>query len=66
MLRTSDGWKLPQKYSSRKLSHQADKLLELSGLAAIFDALLSKLEESRSKDEYLAGIWRHDLVRGFC
>ncbi|PQE23294.1 het domain-containing protein [Rutstroemia sp. NJR-2017a BVV2] len=43
-------------YAPRILSKQTDKLPAISGVAEVFRFLL--------KDDYLAGLWRHDLIRG--
>ena len=51
-------WKIVEEYTSRSLTHEnEDKLVALSGVArrvAMYDHL--------KDDEYLAGIWRHDLL----
>jgi hypothetical protein len=44
-------------YSARNLTHEADKLPAISGLAAA----VARLVEG---DVYLAGIWEGDLIRG--
>jgi hypothetical protein len=44
-------------YSSRNLTYEIDKLRAVSGLAAAVAAVVPK-------DVYLAGIWKHDLIRG--
>jgi hypothetical protein len=44
-------------YSRRKLSVKTDKLLAISGLAAALAKLLPE-------DEYLAGLWRGNLLKG--
>ena len=46
-------WEILQEYSDRDLSHSGDRLLAISGIATHYSEVL--------KDEYLAGIWRHDL-----
>lgn len=43
-------------YSMRTLSYPEDRLLAISGIANYYSTVL--------KDEYLAGIWRHDLPAG--
>ncbi|ESZ97871.1 hypothetical protein SBOR_1747 [Sclerotinia borealis F-4128] len=50
--------KMVQDYNNRQLTHRTDKFPALSGLAFEFAYLLD--------DEYLAGLWRKDLVRGLC
>ncbi|KUJ19671.1 HET-domain-containing protein [Mollisia scopiformis] len=45
-------------YSQRKLSVLSDKFPAVSGLAAEYSYLL--------KDDYIAGLWRKDLIRGLC
>lgn len=45
-------------FTGRNLTVQADVLPALSGLAAAFQNLL--------RDEYVAGLWRRDIVRGMC
>lgn len=45
-------------YSKRKLSVPSDKFPAISGLAAEYSYML--------KDEYVAGLWRNDLIRGLC
>jgi hypothetical protein len=48
--------KIVDVYASRSLSKQTDKLPAISGVAEVFRLQL--------KDDYLAGLWRHDLIRG--
>jgi hypothetical protein len=43
-------------YSQRRLSYRSDKLNALTGIAREFQSCLN--------DEYLAGLWKGDLVRG--
>ncbi|CAD6443154.1 0ff965df-c0aa-415f-8b85-65222d292d4c [Sclerotinia trifoliorum] len=50
--------RMVQDYNSRQLTHRTDKFPALSGLALEFAYLLG--------DEYVAGLWRKDLVRGLC
>ncbi|THV48837.1 hypothetical protein BGAL_0225g00160 [Botrytis galanthina] len=50
--------KMVQDYNSRRLTHRSDKFPALSGLALEFAYLLN--------DEYVAGLWKKDLVRGLC
>lgn len=45
-------------YTGRNLTVQSDILPALSGLASAFQNLL--------RDEYCAGLWKRDLVRGMC
>ncbi|KAF7943106.1 hypothetical protein EAE96_011049 [Botrytis aclada] len=47
-----------QDYNNRKLTHRSDKFPALSGLALEFAYLLN--------DEYVAGLWKKDVVRGLC
>ncbi|KAB8293290.1 hypothetical protein EYC80_007619 [Monilinia laxa] len=47
-----------QDYNNRQLTHRTDKFPALSGLAREFAYLLD--------DEYVAELWRKDLVRGLC
>ncbi|KAF7874545.1 uncharacterized protein EAF02_008522 [Botrytis sinoallii] len=50
--------KMVQDYNNRKLTHRSDKFPALSGLALEFAYLLN--------DEYVAGLWKKDIVRGLC
>ncbi|KAM0143873.1 hypothetical protein ACHAP3_001139 [Botrytis cinerea] len=50
--------KMVQDYNNRKLTHRSDKFPALSGLALEFAYLLD--------DEYVAGLWKKDLIRGLC
>ncbi|KAH6677104.1 heterokaryon incompatibility protein-domain-containing protein [Halenospora varia] len=50
--------KLVQGYSSRKLTVTSDKFPGLSGLASECSFLLN--------DQYVAGIWKDDIIRGLC
>ncbi|OCL07138.1 HET-domain-containing protein, partial [Glonium stellatum] len=51
------GWyKMVQDYTSRAITYETDKLPALSALAARV--------AQESKDTYLAGIWKGDLLRG--
>ncbi|KAG7005722.1 hypothetical protein G7Y79_00018g045290 [Physcia stellaris] len=45
-------------FTGRNLTVQTDVLPALSGIAAAFQNLL--------QDDYCAGLWRHDIVRGLC
>ena len=45
-------------YTSRNLSVQSDILPALSGLASAFQNLL--------RDQYCAGLWKNDIIRGMC
>lgn len=45
-------------FTGRNLTVQADVLPALSGLAAAYQNPL--------RDEYVAGLWRRDIVRGMC
>ncbi|KLO89367.1 tol protein [Fusarium fujikuroi] len=51
-------YRLVQLYGQRHLSIPSDKLPAISGLASIF--------AERLGDQYLAGLWRSDLVVGLC
>ncbi|KAI1027258.1 hypothetical protein LB504_008092 [Fusarium proliferatum] len=51
-------YRLVQLYGQRHLSVPSDKLPAISGLASIF--------AERLGDQYLAGLWRSDLVVGLC
>lgn len=46
-------------YSERKLTYASDKLLAISGIASIFNAMLPG-------DQYLAGLWKSRLLEGLC
>ncbi|KAF7918709.1 uncharacterized protein EAE97_011804 [Botrytis byssoidea] len=50
--------KMVQDYNNRRLTHRSDKFPALSGLALEFAYLLN--------DEYVAGLWKKDIVRGLC
>jgi hypothetical protein len=52
----NDWYKLVQKYSLCRLTYATDLFPALSGLAKAFANLL--------KDEYIAGLWRNDLLNG--
>ena len=45
-------------YTGRNLTVQSDVLPALSGLAIAFQNLL--------RDEYCAGLWKNDIIRGMC
>ncbi|KAF4345167.1 tol [Fusarium beomiforme] len=45
-------------YGKRELSKPSDKLPAISGLASIF--------AERLGDEYIAGLWRSDIIEGLC
>lgn len=45
-------------YTGRDLTVQSDILPALSGLASAFQNLL--------RDEYCAGLWKNDIIRGMC
>lgn len=45
-------------YTGRNLTVQSDVLPALSGLASAFQNLL--------RDEYCAGLWKNDIIRGMC
>ncbi|SMR49415.1 unnamed protein product [Zymoseptoria tritici ST99CH_3D1] len=47
---------LVRDYSRRRLTYEDDRLPAISGLASRF--------ETYTKDEYLAGLWKSDLLRG--
>jgi len=49
-------YKLVEQYSKRTLTKESDRLPALGGLASKFGQLLGS--------EYLAGLWRVDLIRG--
>lgn len=54
-----DLWRnMVQDYASRELTHRTDKFPALSGLAREFAYMLD--------DEYVAGLWRKDLLKGLC
>jgi len=57
--RTLPAWSLAVQYYSRlSLTYSRDKLVALSGIARWF--------QNVSGDEYVAGLWRHDLERQLC
>jgi hypothetical protein len=45
-------------YSKRKLTYETDRLPAISGLAKIFSEYISH--------EYVAGLWKGDLLKGLC
>lgn len=45
-----------RQYSAASLTKQSDRLIAISGLAKHFESALG--------DQYLAGLWKHDLLRG--
>jgi hypothetical protein len=49
-------YSLVAQYSERELTRASDKLVALSGVARVFS--------SYAEDEYVAGLWQGDLVRG--
>ncbi|OJD40376.1 heterokaryon incompatibility protein [Diplodia corticola] len=49
---------LVENYSKRRLTYEADKLPALSGVAREMQTMM--------QDEYLAGLWRKDIVEGLC
>ncbi|KAF4945964.1 hypothetical protein FGADI_11537 [Fusarium gaditjirri] len=51
-------YRLVRLYAQRHLSVPSDKLPAVSGLASVF--------AERLDDQYLAGLWRSDLVVGLC
>lgn len=51
-------YRLLQLYGKRSLSRASDTLPAISGLAAIF--------ATRLDDQYVAGLWRSDMIRGLC
>ena len=52
-------------YSSRALSYETDKLPTVAGLAAHFLSTFSRPgDDLGTKGQYLAGLWREDLIRG--
>lgn len=51
-------YEIVKDFTGRNLTVQADVLPALSGLAAAFQNIL--------RDEYVAGLWRRDIVRGMC
>ncbi|KAM3076281.1 hypothetical protein ACMFMG_006215 [Clarireedia jacksonii] len=54
-----DLWRnMVQDYAIRELTHRTDRFPALSGLATEFAYLLD--------DEYVAGLWRKDLLKGLC
>lgn len=53
-------WTIVEEYTSRSLTHESeDKLVALSGVARRV-----AMNDHLKGDEYLAGIWRHDLPFG--
>ncbi|KAK8061210.1 heterokaryon incompatibility protein-domain-containing protein [Apiospora hydei] len=57
-----DWYSVVQQFSARDLTKESDKLPALGGLAAYFAVRLLNGKDS----EYLAGLWREDMVSGFC
>jgi hypothetical protein len=45
-----------EEYSAKMITHPTDRLPALSGIAQIM--------QERTGDEYIAGLWRRDLVAG--
>lgn len=52
-------YSIAENYSSRTLTEPSDKLVALSGLASLLAGSIPG-----GSDDYLAGIWRHDLAEG--
>jgi hypothetical protein len=52
---------LIEEYTQRKFTHISDRLVAISGLAQIFGNMIRSI---RSHDEYVAGLWKPDLIRG--
>jgi hypothetical protein len=48
---------LVEDYTPRRFKHIEDRLVAISGLAKIFGDLIQD-------DEYVAGLWRRDMIRG--
>ena len=56
---TRDEWlNLVEAFSARQLTMAKDKLVAISGLARVI--------AGESKDEYLAGLWRSNILAGLC
>ena len=51
-----------QKYSNKRLNQESDKLPAISGLASYVVNELAAVVQG--KDQYLAGLWKNDLVPG--
>lgn len=50
-------------YSDRGLSFHSDRLVAISGLASRFPSFFEDEEERPTASDYLAGLWRGDLIR---
>ncbi|KAI9736160.1 MAG: hypothetical protein M1834_001045 [Cirrosporium novae-zelandiae] len=48
-------------YTARQLTYDTDRLPALSGIAKV---ILARIEASSNTDEYLAGLWNRDMIRG--
>jgi hypothetical protein len=53
-----------EKYSSLKLIYGNDKLVAISALAARFSSLFESNMERPTSEDYLAGLWKGDLLMG--
>jgi hypothetical protein len=53
-----------EKYSSLKLTYGNDKLVAISVLAARFSSLFESDMERSISEDYLAGLWKGDLLMG--
>lgn len=50
-------YELVEEFTTRVLTYQSDRLVAISGLATKYQAMLGG-------DQYLAGFWRADIIRG--
>jgi hypothetical protein len=57
-------YKCVRAYSERNLTYPSDKLSALSGLASRFPRLFKDDAERPTPQDYLAGLWRADLLKG--
>ncbi|KAK1716825.1 heterokaryon incompatibility protein-domain-containing protein [Colletotrichum acutatum] len=55
-----------REYAKRSLAYETDKMPALRGLVEKFQRVMQDLvgKDTDIKDEYLAGLWRNDLVEG--
>ena len=53
-----------EKYSSLQLTYGNDKLVAISALAARFSSLFEGNMERPTSEDYLAGLWKGDLLMG--
>jgi hypothetical protein len=51
-------YKAIERYSHRELTFENDRLSAISGLAEVFT--------KHNSDEYVAGLWKGDLISGLC